>query len=217
VREFSAVKNGSIDSESLPNIFRILQDLQEINTILDGFTYSRMDPEIIIRPYQEVNKDKVASLIVRIQREEFGIDIALQDQPDLLNIGQFYQRKNGNFWCATNSYEEIVGTIALLDIGNRMGAIRKMFVRQDYRGKEKNAAKDLLDVLENWSMQKQFETLYLGTIDKFKAAQRFYFRNDYKMIDPSRLPVNFPKMNVDNLFFAKTLPVHFGGDRGLLR
>ena len=40
------------------------------------------------------------------------------DQPDLLQIPQFYQSGAGNFWVALDG-EEVVGTVALLDIGNR--------------------------------------------------------------------------------------------------
>src|SRR6185436_5623668 len=153
-----------------------------------------MEPEIIIRPFKEAYQKKVTNLIIQIQRDEFGIDITLQDQPDLLNISQFYQSKSGNFWCAINPYEEIIGTIALIDIGDRMGVIRKMFVRLDCRGTKRNVAKDLLDVLENWARKKQFTKLYLGTVDKLKAAQRFYYKNDYKTIDPYLLPNSFPRM-----------------------
>ena len=176
-----------------------------------------MKPEIIIRPYQERYKDKVTRLIIQIQRDEFGIGISLNDQPDLMDIRHFYQSHQGNFWCAINSYDEIVGTIALIDVEDGTGVVRKMFVRKDYRGKESGVAKDLLDVLENWAQKKQFATLYLGTIDKLTAAQKFYFKNDYKLIDPGLLPASFPRMKVDNLFFVKTLPLHFGGDHGLLR
>jgi N-acetylglutamate synthase-like GNAT family acetyltransferase len=176
-----------------------------------------MEPEISIRPFQERDQKNVANLIIRIQREEFGIGISLTDQPDLSDIRQFYQSNLGNFWCALNPYDEIVGTIALIDIEDHIGVIRKMFVRKDYRGKETGVAKDLLDVLENWAQKKHFVKLYLGTIDKLGAARKFYRKNDYALIDPSFLPPNFPRMAVDNLFFVKALPVHFGGNSGLLR
>jgi len=176
-----------------------------------------MEPEIIIRPFQEQDQKNVANLIIGIQRDEFGIDISLNDQPDLSDIWQFYQSRQGNFWCAVNSYDEIVGTIALIDIEDHIGVIRKMFVRKDYRGAETRVAKDLLDVLENWAQKKRFTRLYLGTVDKLRAAQKFYRKNDYSLIDPSLLPPTFPRMAVDNLFFVKTLPVHFGGDSGILR
>src|SRR5689334_22200650 len=70
--------------------------------------------------------DDIAGLIVPIQREEFGIPISAADQPDLFDIPRFYQRRAGNFWLALNQ-DQIVGTIALVDIGNRQGALRKMF------------------------------------------------------------------------------------------
>lgn len=165
-----------------------------------------MQPGITILPFEDRYKSKVAALVLSIQRDEFGIDITLNDQPDLLTIGTFYQSKKGNFWCAVNSHQEIVGTIALIDIDNGMGVIRKMFVRKDYRGTEKNVARDLLDALECWAVQNGFSVLYLGTIDKLRAAQKFYFKNDYTVIDPALLPPSFPRMKVDNLFFTKMLP-----------
>ena len=66
---------------------------------------------------------QVIDLIVPIQQEEFNIPITPADQPDLQQIPAFYQKDNGNFWLAIAG-NEVVGTIALLDIGNRQGALR---------------------------------------------------------------------------------------------
>lgn len=60
-------------------------------------------------------------MILPIQQEEFGISVTLQDQPDVLDIQSFYQDNAGNFWVALRG-EEVVGTVALLDIGNGQGA-----------------------------------------------------------------------------------------------
>ncbi len=76
----------------------------------------------------------VADMIVHIQQEEYGIPITREQQPDLQDIAGFYQQGNGNFWLAYIG-EQVVGTIALLDIGQQQVALRKMFVHQDYRGK----------------------------------------------------------------------------------
>ena len=65
----------------------------------------------------------VAALILPIQREEFGIPITLADQPDLSDITGFYQRGTGNFWVALHE-SVVVGSIALLDLGNGRGALR---------------------------------------------------------------------------------------------
>ena len=87
---------------------------------------------IEIARFAPAHASGVASLIVPIQREEFGIPITLAEQPDLADIRGFYQRGAGNFWVALDG-GEVVGTIALLDIGHAQAALRKMFVAPAYR------------------------------------------------------------------------------------
>lgn len=156
-------------------------------------------------PYASEWKEGVIELILPIQQKEFEINISLADQPDLQAIDQFYRKGNGNFWCALDEANHVVGTIALIDIGHRMGVIRKMFVAKDWRGKEKNTASELLTTLEHWATQHNIFSLYLGTIDKFVAAQKFYKRLGFKEITAEELPPAFPKMKVDNMFFKKEL------------
>lgn len=92
--------------------------------------------QIQIVPYQKQYDEAIANLIVPIQQHEFNIKITLADQPDLQEIDNFYRNGSGNFWCALSPEGELIGTIALIDIGNGEGAIRKMFVKQEWRGKE---------------------------------------------------------------------------------
>src|SRR5690348_12252411 len=80
-----------------------------------------------IVPFDSAHTDGVAALILSIQQAEFAIPITLADQPDLLDVAGFYQRGDGQFWVALDK-DLVVGTIGLLDIGNREGALRKMFV-----------------------------------------------------------------------------------------
>ena len=42
-----------------------------------------------IEHYTETYRDAVRDLIVPIQREEFGVDITYEDQPDLTQIPTF--------------------------------------------------------------------------------------------------------------------------------
>jgi GNAT superfamily N-acetyltransferase len=116
---------------------------------------------------------RAAELILAIQRAEFGLDIRLEDQPDLLNVASFYQTGAGGFWLALSG-DEVVGTIALRDIGNNQGALRKMFVKDTYRGKEHSVASRLLEHLVLWAASAHLLELYLGTTEKFIAAHRFY-------------------------------------------
>jgi N-acetylglutamate synthase-like GNAT family acetyltransferase len=155
---------------------------------------------IHLEPFTEKYKDDVPALIVAIQRNEFGVAINLAAQPDLKNITAFYQTGNGNFWIALNG-ETVIGTIALLDIGNKQAALRKMFVHADFRGKLYHVGQSLLNVLLQWAGQKGFCEIFLGTTEKFVAAQRFYEKNGFIEIDQQLLPANFPVMPVDVKFY----------------
>lgn len=149
-------------------------------------------------------KDAVASLIVNIQQNEFDLPITREDQPDLLQIENFYQNKGGNFWVAMEQ-GEVVGTIALLNIGNGYFALRKMFVKIEFRGAVYHIAKSLLSQAEDWARQKGASTIYLGTTERFIAAHHFYRKNGYAALTPAELPPSFPIMFVDKLFFYKLL------------
>ena len=156
--------------------------------------------EINIEVYTDIYKNVVADLILVIQNSEFGIPISLENQPDLNAIPEYYQTNNENFWIAKID-DEIIGTIALLDIGNYKGALRKMFVDKNYRGKETGVGQKLLNTLINWTRYKGFKEIYLGTTEKFIAAQRFYEKNGFKEIGKQELPVSFPVMEVDVKFY----------------
>lgn len=160
--------------------------------------------KISIEAYTDQYKQQVSALIVLIQQEEFNIPITAADQPDLQQIPTFYQSNNGNFWLAISD-GRVVGTISLLDIGNRQGALRKMFVRKDFRGKEHGAAQLLLNTLVAWAKEKKFTEIYLGTTAKFLAAHRFYEKNNFIEVTVDELPASFPRMEVDVKFYRYTV------------
>ena len=155
---------------------------------------------VTIEAYNDLHKHEVADLILSIQNAEFGIPITLELQPDLNTIPEFYQTNNGNFWIAKID-DEIIGTISLLDIGNGRGALRKMFVRKDYRGKEFGVGQKLLITLLEWCRHRGIAEIFLGTTEKFIAAQRFYEKNGFKEIPKKELPETFPVMEVDIKFY----------------
>jgi N-acetylglutamate synthase-like GNAT family acetyltransferase len=80
-----------------------------------------------------------------------------------------------------------------------------MFVDVNYRGSSLGVAKNLLFNLINWSKLKNVHTVYLATVDKFKAAHRFYQKNGFTRIGKSNLPTNFPRMEGDNIFYRLSL------------
>lgn len=156
--------------------------------------------EIIIRDYKEDYREDIIDLILNIQQNEFNVAITKEDQPDLSDIPNFYQSRNGNFWVALYN-NRVVGTISLLDIGNYQGALRKMFVQAPFRGNKYNVAKSLLQQLITWAKEHNIHEIYLGTTEKFLAAHRFYEKNNFAQIDKETLPDTFPIMKVDTKFY----------------
>ena len=156
--------------------------------------------EASIEIYQDNYKDRVIDLILNIQNEEFRIPITREQQPDLSEIPKYYQVNNGGFWIARLN-EKIIGTIALLDIGNNKGALRKMFVDKNYRGKEFGVGQKLLNSLVAWARQKGVTEIFLGTTEKFIGAQRFYEKNGFIELQKQDLPKGFPVMDVDVKFY----------------
>jgi GNAT superfamily N-acetyltransferase len=156
--------------------------------------------KINIEIYSDLYRQSVPDLILNIQQHEFGIPITLEQQKDLKDIPAFYQVNNGNFWVAIDN-GMVVGTIALLDIGNGRGALRKMFVKAEYRGKEYGTGQKLLNTLLEWARHKMFTEILLGTTEKFIAAHRFYEKNKFIQIEKESLPEEFPIMPVDVRFY----------------
>jgi putative acetyltransferase len=155
---------------------------------------------INISTYQDNFQQEVIKLILNIQQNEFGVPITIEDQPDLLIIPSFYQQNHGNFWVALAN-NEVVGTIALIDIGDSMGALRKMFVKADFRGKEHGVAAMLLETLLNHCRYVEMKSIYLGTNAILKAAHRFYDKNGFVRLPKEDLPPQFPLMAVDTIFY----------------
>ncbi|MEN3112562.1 GNAT family N-acetyltransferase [Uliginosibacterium paludis] len=159
---------------------------------------------IRIASFEPRHAAAVVALILPIQQQEFGLPITLQDQPDLLSIPDFYQRGSGGFWVALEA-EQVVGSIALIDIGARRGVIRKMFVAASHRGRARGVAQGLLGALLGHAREAGLAELMLGTTERYLAAHRFYERNGFERIDEAALPADFPRMQVDSRFYRLTL------------
>jgi N-acetylglutamate synthase-like GNAT family acetyltransferase len=154
--------------------------------------------------YEKQYHDQVADLILHIQRNEFGVPITREDQPDLNSIESFYQKGVGNFWVALLD-GVVIGTIALIDIGNNQVALRKMFVKEQYRGGPHKTGQHLMDAAFAWMKAQNVHEVFLGTLDRFEAAQKFYLRNGFVELPKKDLPSTFPAMTLDNRFFKKDL------------
>ncbi|WP_299455241.1 GNAT family N-acetyltransferase [uncultured Microscilla sp.] len=162
---------------------------------------------IQIIEYQNQYRQQIIDMVLHIQQKEFGSTITLDDQPDLSDIPAFCEKWNGKFWLAINAEAQVVGTIALLDIGNRWAALRKMFVREDHRGKTFGVGLALLNGLFAWAIHQGIQEVFLGTTAWFLAAHRFYEKNGFIEIPKDSLPTSFPAMDLDVKFYRKYLDV----------
>jgi hypothetical protein len=126
---------------------------------------------------------------VPIQRDEFGIPISYEDQPDLHDIHGFYRKGRGEFRVAIMD-TGIVGSIATLDIGAGYRE-RSGCTAQDVRKKRiprfaarHGAARTLLQCL---------------------VAHRFYEKAGFELTDEQSLSDRFPRMTVDTRFYRLML------------
>ena len=142
---------------------------------------------------------EIIDLVLNIQQKEFNVPITIEDQPDLMQIEDFYFTNGGSFWGAFIN-GELVGTIALIKFDEKAAAIRKMFVKKEFRGKEYGIAQKLLETLITYCQKNRIDEVYLGTVSILEAALRFYERNHFIRIEKEQLPSKFPLMNADNVF-----------------
>ena len=157
-----------------------------------------------VKEYSNEYQEQVVNLILHIQQHEYNIPISKEDQPDLFKIEEFYQTVNVNFWVALYD-EHVVGTISLVDIGDQQVALRKMFVKKEYRGATYKTASLLLETALNWAKEHDVHAVFLGTTPQFLAAHRFYEKNGFVSIEPTVLPENFPILQVDKKFYQYVL------------
>ncbi|HEY9533293.1 MAG TPA: GNAT family N-acetyltransferase [Mucilaginibacter sp.] len=159
-----------------------------------------MEDTLTIRPIFNEYCQQIVDIILPIQQIEFNVPVTLEAQPDLLDIESFYHKDGGSFWGAFMG-EELIGTISLINTGHNAGALRKMFVKKEYRGKELGAAQKLLEVLLRFCRENNISDIYLGTVEMLKAAHRFYERNGFVLTDIKDFPPYFPRMMADNMFY----------------
>ncbi len=159
-----------------------------------------------IVPFTKIYEQQVIELIVGIQSGEFGVKITAADQPDLKDIANFYQWGNGNFWIAL-SENQVLGTVSLTDIGNHQVGLRKMFVKQGFRGQPYNIGQSLLDMALEWCVDRNIKQVFLGTVPHYYSAHRFYEKNGFIRLEKSELPSAFHLMDADKWFYWKSLEV----------
>ena len=91
--------------------------------------------------------------------------------------------------------EKLIGTIALIDCGENMGLLKRMYVDKNFRGK--GASAELLKTLLDFAKTNEFKQIFLETVRSMPAPNKFYAKNGFKEIE--KLPEELEKFQFSKL------------------
>jgi N-acetylglutamate synthase-like GNAT family acetyltransferase len=106
------------------------------------------------------------------------------------------------FWVLMDG-NMLAGTVGLIRMKNSCAALKSLFIPLKYRGTI--AAALLVDTVIGYSKKNRISTIYLGTMQQMKAAQKFYLKSGFVEINENDLPKDFPANVLDTVFFMRKL------------
>ncbi len=148
--------------------------------------------------YTDEFKDEAIALILSIQNNEAKVNLTIDDQPDLIDITDSYINNNGNFWLAMDN-GQVVGTLALMRIDSKWSALKKFFVRTDFRSKKVGLA--LFNNLLEFARLKDYSHIILDTPSVAVKSHAFYERAGFRLIDKSELKVKYDYPDRNSLLY----------------
>ena len=147
---------------------------------------------ITIKPFKTVYQKEIDIMLMEISKE-FETTIFSKNKSTKANSFNKY-------WIAFNG-EELIGTIAILKIENGCSILKNMFVKKEFRGKKFNVSHKLLLKVFNWCKSENITNIYLGTMEQFISAHKFYEKNGFQKIVKSELPKSFIQNPIDSVFY----------------
>lgn len=160
---------------------------------------------LAIRPFQTADRDAVIALVLGIQNGEFGLGLAIEDQPQLLDIDAHFLSQGGGFWVAVDSQENVVGSIGLLRKTAVCAVLRSFFIAPDWRGGASGCAQRLYAVLLDFARAQGIGQVILDTPSVATRAQQFYRRAGFVQITREQLPVPYEYPDRDSVLFLLEL------------
>jgi GNAT superfamily N-acetyltransferase len=140
----------------------------------------------------------IAAMVLAIQNGEYGLDLTIDEQPDLADIPRAYS--DGGFWIAIGADDAVIGSIGLLRYGARQGVLKKFFVAAPYRGSS-GPASALYGKLIGFSREHGITEIFLDTPAAAARSHGFYRRAGFKVIDRGGLPEGYRFPDRDSLIF----------------
>lgn len=141
--------------------------------------------------YQEKYKQQIIDLILHIQNDEAKINLSLEEQPNLLDISDCYEKDGGEFWLAVED-DIVIGTLALMNKGNGNAVLKKGFVRADYR--KHGILGKLYATLLEFAKEKGITTFIFDTPSVATNCHSFFEKRGYRRITKEALtfPYEYP-------------------------
>lgn len=155
-----------------------------------------------IETYSGKYDDEIISLILAIQNEEAKIDLSLQEQPDLLHIGESYQQNGGEFWLAMAD-GMVIGTIGLMLKERNCAVLKKFFVKKEYRSQKVGLA--LYEELIKYAKRANVKHIILDTPSVAKASHKFYEKAGFCKISTAELPISYVYPDRESLLYMLDL------------
>lgn len=159
---------------------------------------------IEITRYDDKFKDDVIELILSCQNDGTRPIVGVKEQPDLCSIEESYFGSGGYFWIAVED-EKLAGTIGLMNYGDGVGALKKFFVREEFRGEPVHLGRRLYAELLEFAQNNSFKTIVLDTPKNTESAHKFYEAAGFKCISRDDMPDEYACPYADCDFFMLRL------------
>ncbi|MEM6820438.1 MAG: GNAT family N-acetyltransferase [Verrucomicrobiota bacterium] len=139
----------------------------------------------MIRPATNADRDAIEALVFSVLAD-YDLQVFPEStDADLKDIEGHYINRGGAFDVYLNAQEEIVGTVGLYRIDDRICELRKMYLYPEQRGK--GIGKQLLEHALLKAKHLEFSQVTLETASKLKEAIHLYKRYGFEAFEPEHL------------------------------
>ena len=145
-----------------------------------------------IVPFEPQHADGFRALVADTLRE-FGFALDSELDADLADPAAAYAA----LWVALAG-DEVVGSVALRDLGDGALELKRMYLRPDRRGR--GLGKELLALALEWARRHGARAVRLDTSERMVAAQRLYEAHGFR-----RVPGEAPRQGQCRLLYELRL------------
>lgn len=162
--------------------------------------YERETAGVQIRQFMPSDTEQIIALVLHCQNDGSRPYVAVEDQPELLQVQEKYIAGGGNFWVAVAD-ETVAASIGLMNYGNGIGILKKFFVYEAYRSAPHHLGSQLYKTLLQFAKANGFQTLILDTPKNTDRAHAFYEKAGFEKITKEQMGIVYDYPYDDSDFF----------------